>query len=286
MIYSEVVDRFLKYQESIDRSSETIKGYRKELRYFGNFLNELYSREKNIDEITLEDIEAYMYRMKDQGKMDSTRNRVIYILRSLYNYACKRDLCMKNLPSDIEPIKIKQKERTFLQEEEVRLLFNNIHNPMLKAAIQTLYYTGTRVSELTNLELENLDMDNRLIYVVEGKGNKDRTIPINEKLYKVLDEYLKFIRPDIDSERLFCTKRSGKLSPQYINRTLHQAGKESGIRKRISAHILRHSFASNLIKYNVPLPHLQKLLGHADLRVTSIYIHQNMEQLREAIELI
>ena len=284
MKYTEVVDKFLMYLASIDRSLETIEGYRKELEYFNRYLKSIYIKDLDVKDITLENIEGYMYHIKQRGKADSTRKRVVYILRSFYNYACKRKLCEENLPATLESIKTNQKERVFLDEEEIELMFIHISHPILKSAIQTLYYTGMRVSELTNLRLRDLDMENRLIYIIAGKGNKNRTIPINSKLYKILKDYLKDIRPVVDSDRLFCTQRSGKLSSQYINKTLYQAQKNSGIEKRVSAHVLRHSFASHLIKLNVPLPYVQKLLGHADLRVTSIYIHQDMGQLREAID--
>lgn len=286
MKYSKVVDKFLKYLESIDRSSETINGYRKELEYFANFLDEHYDMEINMDEITLEDMESYMYGMKEKGMMDTTRNRVIYIFRSLYKYACKRGYCLKNLPTDLEPIKVKKRERMFLDETQIKDLFQNIDKPILKSAIQTMYYTGVRVSELINLELKDLDMEERLIYVIDGKGKKDRVIPVGQKLYDILLDYINNIRPDIDSNRLFCTKKSGALSSQYINLTLRKAQESMGLERGISAHTLRHSFASSLVKANVPLPYLQKLLGHADLRVTSLYIHQSIEELREAIELV
>ncbi len=286
MLYSQVVDKFLRYIESIDRSSETVEGYKKELRYFGEFLNGKYNFEKDMENISLEDLEDYMYYIKAKGKMDSTRSRVIYIFRSLYKYAYKRELCEKDLPIHLEAVRVKSKERVYLNEKEIQELFCHIKKPILKAAIQTMFYTGIRVSELTNLNLEDVDMDNRLIYIVDGKGKKDRKIPISGKLYEIIKDYMDNTRPDIKSSRVFCTKKSGGLSSPYINVVLKKAGESMGLEKRISAHILRHSFASSLIKANVALPHLQKLLGHADLRVTSLYIHQDIDQLRESIELI
>lgn len=151
MKYTEVVDRFLMYLGSIDRSLETIEGYRKELEYFNRYLKSIYIKDLDVKDITLEHIEGYMYDIKQRGKADSTRKRVVHILRSFYNYACKRKLCEENLPATLESIKANQKERVFLDEEEIELLFIHINHPMLKSAIQTLYYTGMRVSELTNL---------------------------------------------------------------------------------------------------------------------------------------
>lgn len=286
MKYSEVVGNFLRYLETVDRSDQTIKGYGKELRYFGDFLMEKYGYEKEFQDIDLEDMEEYMYLIKLKGKMSATRSRVIYILRSFYNYAYKRELCPKQLPIYLEPVQVKHKERFFLNNEQMQELFTHIHHPIVKVAVQTLYYTGMRVSELTELRMHHLDMDNRLIFVENGKGNKDRKIPVSNKLYLILENYLKNIRPNIDSNRLFCTARSGGLTSQYINLILKEAQKPLQLDRRVTPHILRHSFASMMIKANVPLPYLQKLLGHADLRVTSIYIHQDIDELRHAMEQI
>jgi integrase/recombinase XerD len=286
MNYYKAVEGFLKYLESIDRSSETIKGYRKELGYFGKFLKEKYSFERNVEDITIEDLEGYIYYLKKAGKMSATRSRVVYIFRSFYNYLYKREFCSKNLALFLEPIRVKQKERVYITEEEFNMLVEKIDKPIVKACVYTIFYTGLRVSEATNLKLENVDLDNRLIYVIAGKGNKDRIVPICGKLYPILIEYINDIRPDIESNNFFCTRKTGKLSPQYINVLLHKATDSLGYKKRISAHILRHSFASNLILQNAPLPAVQKLLGHSDLRVTSRYIHQSLKQLEDAINLL
>ncbi|WP_077369477.1 tyrosine-type recombinase/integrase [Anaerosalibacter sp. Marseille-P3206] len=286
MKYYEAVEGFLKHLESIDRSYETIKGYRKELGYFGRFLEGKYSYEKDVGDITIEDLEDYMYYLKKSGKMSATRSRVVYIFRSFYNYLNKRELCSKNLAMFLEPIRVKQTERIYLSEEEFILLTGKIDKPIVKVAVQTIFYTGLRVSETVNLTLDNVDLDEKIIYVIGGKGNKDRVIPICEKLYNILIDYIDNIRPLVDSNKFFCTKKTGKLSPQYINVILHKAKDSLKWQKNVSAHILRHSFASNLIIHNAPLPSVQKLLGHSDLRVTSRYIHQDLEQLKKAVKLL
>lgn len=109
---------------------------------------------------------------------------------------------------------------------------------------------------------------------------------LSSKLEGIILNYIKNIRPNIDSKKFFCTSRTGSLSSQYINTSLKLAQEPMRLESKVSAHILRHSFASNMIKKGVPLPYLQKLLGHSDLRVTSIYIHQDINELREAMELI
>lgn len=283
MKYDNVVEGFLRYLDSIDRSNETIKGYKKELGYFGRFLEEKHSVEIELENIDMEDLEDYMYYLKKMNKKSATRSRVVYILRSLYNYSYKRELCPKNLAISLEAVKVKQAERTYISEEELILLSAMIDKPIIKVAVETIFYTGLRVSELVNLKLNDVNMEKKIIYVIGGKGDKDRVIPICDKLYNKLIDYIENIRPVVISKNFFCTKKTGKLSQQYINVILQRATKSLGWEKNISAHILRHSFASNLIFHNVSLPAVQKLLGHSDLRVTSRYIHQDLKQLEDAV---
>ena len=129
-----------------------------------------------------------------------------------------------------------------------------------------------------------MDLKNKLIKVISGKGKKNRVVPLNNKIYRLLKKYLS-IR-NRTSDQFFTTNKSQSLSPVYVNMHLKKATEKLKWSKHITAHILRHSFASALVKENAPLPAIQSLLGHSDLRVTSIYIHQNLEQLQDAVNLI
>jgi integrase/recombinase XerD len=131
-----------------------------------------------------------------------------------------------------------------------------------------------------------VELKNKVIKVRQGKGNKDRSIPINDKLHQELTAYLKDHRPLVSSDRFFATSKTGTLSRQTINHELEVTTTKLGWSKHVTAHILRHSFATSLVRNNAPLPAVQKLMGHSDLRVTSRYIHQNMDQLHQAVNLI
>ena len=137
-----------------------------------------------------------------------------------------------------------------------------------------------------NLGIDDVDLEKRIIYVIDGKGGRDRQIPINQELYGYLNHYISNDRPDVDSSNFFALEKSGSLSPQYINRILKTTTKKLGWIKHVTAHILRHSFATNLIRNDASLPAVQKLLGHSDLRVTSRYIHQNLDELENAVNLL
>lgn len=286
MKYMEAVQNYLKYLKSLDRSKATIEGYLKELKYFNEFLITEYNCTIYIEEITLNDIHNYLEYIKIKGRESAGRARVVNIIRGFYKYLYKNNIVDENLGDKLESIKVKNKERTFITEEEFKELKDAIDNKNVQAVVETIFFTGLRISEVTNLTLDDVNLEERIINVINGKGNKDRKVPINDKLYNVLQKYLKYIRPNSNSNKFFCTKKTGEISPQYINRELKKACKKLGWEKDISAHILRHSFASNLISKNVSLPAVRDLLGHADLRTTSRYIHQDIKQLFDAVNSI
>lgn len=291
MLFRDIISDFIKYLTSIDRSKQTINGYRKELNYFNNYMTEKNNTLVYLEDITLEDLEAYILYLKQKGNKSASRSRVVYILRSFYNYAVRRDLCTKNLAVLIEPVKVKQEKPDYLTEKEFKELRDEIQQPIVRTAVETMFYSGMRISEVTNLSKHDvhLDEESKYIQVVGGKGNKDRTIPISIKLEKILKHYLKEIRPKIESDNFFCTEISGALSNSYINSEIRLALEKLpwGSDKKISAHNLRHSFASNIMMdKNASLSSVKTLLGHEDLRVTSRYIHEDMEQLQDSVNLL
>lgn len=287
MLYNQAVKSFTENMKLIDRSPATIRGYRKELEYFNNFLTEKHNCLVYMDDITLEDIEDYLMDKKEKGHKSASRSRALYILRSFYNYCCKKDICTKNLPSLIEPIKVKQKEREYITEEEFEELAKAMDKPVMRTVAQTMFYTGGRVSEILDLELEDVDLENRIVHIIGGKGDKDRDIPINDKLYIILKNYIENIREtEVPSNRFFVNLTTGKVSASYLNRCIYQAAHELGWEKEISSHVLRHSFGSNLLEKGASVVSIQKLLGHTSLAVTSRYLHQDMKTLSDAVNLL
>lgn len=286
MLFKRAIAEFIRHLDSIDRSQETITGYGKELKYIEEYLSEKYNSMVYVEDIKLDDLEQYMNYLKDKGNKSASRSRVIYVLRSFYNYVCRKGICDKNIAELMEPVKVKQEERTYLTDTEFQELRDEIEHEIVKAVVDTIYYTGLRVSEVTNLTLDDIDMGKGVIQVIGGKGNKDRKVPISSKLKPILQDYLDNVRPETKSYKFFCTKRTGKVSAQSINRELHKSTDKLKWSKKVTAHILRHSFASNLVSNDAPLASVQKLLGHSDLRVTSRYIHQSMDELEDAVNLL
>ena len=285
MLLSKAIEGFIEHLVSKEKSRQTIIGYTAALRTFQKRQELLFNRPVYVEDIHLNDLEAYLKFRQEKGDVTISRNRILYIFRAFYDYLYKRDLVEKDISQNLEPIKVQQKERNYLSLEDVEHLLNGIHKPIYHAAISTLAYTGLRISELCNLTLSDVDLEKNLIKVRNGKGNKDRIIPISVKLKVILTEYLMRHRHS-ESDQFFATSSSGGMSRQSINNCLQETARKVGIQGPITAHVLRHSFASALVTNNAPLASIQSILGHSDLKVTSRYIHRDLEQLHSAVNLL
>lgn len=286
-MFKDLIDTFIIYLRVANKSNETLIGYRKELTYFLEYAQNKLNCRLYIEDVNIELLEGYLVFMKDiKGCQPATINRAVNVLRSFYNYLVKRELYTRNIAAMLEPVKLQHKERSFLTESQFKLLIEGLNNKLVYAVIITLYYTGLRISECLNLTVKDVDMTNNVIRVIAGKGNKDRTIPINEKLHLELTTYLENVRPITVSERFFASERSGKISREYINKMLKKATLDCGLAKNITCHTLRHSFATNLVAKNVNIVHVQKLLGHSSLNVTSIYTHTTISELYESVNML
>ncbi len=285
MLLNHAIGGFKKYMHLVDRSQETIRGYTVELKGFNDFLAVKHNCPVYVEDITLQDLEDYLLHEKERGAASASRSRSLYILRSFYNYCCRKELCTKNIASLLEPIKVKQKEQEFINEDEFEELVAAIDQSVIRTVVQTMFYTGGRISEIIHLTLEDVDLEGRVLHIIDGKGGKDRDVPINDKLHQILTHYLGHIR-NAHSNRFFALTRTGKVSASYINHWIHTAVEELGWNKDISAHVLRHSFGSNLLEKGASVVSIQKLMGHSSLRVTSRYLHQDIDKLTEAVNLL
>ena len=153
--------------------------------------------------------------------------------------------------------------------EEVKRLIDGVSNIKHKLIIKMLYGCGLRVSEVINLKKSDLNFDESLIHIRLAKGRKDRFVKIPDSIKEELENYSKFG----ESEVLFLSQRGGKLSTSTIQKIIKNFSKKAGLKKNISPHTLRHSFATHLLETGIDLKIIQKLLGHSDIRTTQIYLH-------------
>lgn len=286
MLMQPATNKFINHLKLLNRSSETIIGYEKDLKACNKYWAKRNNAAVYVEDIKRDDIESFLYYLKEEKNLKPRSvARTQYTLRSFFKYLHGSNIVKSNPTAMLESVKIPQQEREFLTEDEVYKLKDAIKSKIIKVAVLFLFFTGLRISECCHLENSDVDLTQNLVRVRAGKGNKDRLVPINSTLHDILQEYVESIKPKVDTKRFFATKKTGILSPQYVNREIKEAIKSLGWEdKHISAHNLRHSYASALISKNVNIVHVSKLLGHSSVKVTSIYAHSDLSQLRKAVE--
>lgn len=284
--FEKTTKEFLAELEAKIMSPNTIEGYGKDLRLIQRYLEEKKNRPITLQDFQTESIEEFLnYLQNARHYQPVSVNRHLSTYRSFSKFCVKKEYASKNVTDAIEKRKCQQKERCFLSANEVNILLDNIKHPHILACVQTLYFTGLRINECLTLTLDDVDFNRKIIHVRHGKGNKERFVPINDKLEKILQNYLMNVREGT-GDLFFSLKKTNSLSRQYVNRELNKVTKQLGWKKHITAHVLRHSFASNLVSSNVNIVAVQKLLGHSSLKTTSGYLHLANEELVDAVSVL
>ncbi len=266
MLFSEIANKLSEYMVSIDRSPITIEVYRRDLGYIRKFLEERKNGPVYIEDVTQEDLEAFMRYVKEVKQYSAnTRSNYFYTLRSFYAFAYKKGLVERNIAASMDFMRMPKIERNYLTKQEVEAIIEEIESPLIKLMVTFLFNTGLRISECLNLTLDDVNLEKRSIHVRQGKGRKDRLVPINNTLYDLLLDYKENWRDAYGSDFFFATKKTGSISYSYVNATIRNAAKRAGSKKPVSCHTLRHFFASALVQKNVGLVEIQKLLGHESL---------------------
>ena len=262
-------------------SNNTSLSYVKDVTLFSDFIK------KDLLLVDKKDIEKYI---RSLNKSSKTISHVISSLKSFYNYYMRMGNIKSNPTDEIDRPKIEKKIPEFLTLEEVSSLLNfevnNEFEARNKAILELLYSSGLRISELTSLELSNIDLDECLVRVM-GKGSKERIVPLGDYAIDALKEYIYFYRPMLNknnSSYVFLNNRGGVLSRQFIFKVIKEECIKKGIRKNVSPHTLRHTFATHLLKNGADLRTIQELLGHENLPTTQIYTHLTNDKLKHDYE--
>ena len=279
-IYDENIILFLDYLKYERRLSiNTVNSYANNLNVLTTFFN------KNILLLNSDDIKKIINELKISSR---SKAHYLSVFNSFYNFMILYGKLQKNPCENIKSPKIAKSLPKYLNEDEIDKLLNiKLLKPIdyrNKAMLELLYATGTRISELLNLELNNIDFDECIIRVV-GKGKKDRIIPIGNSALHYLNLYIKeyrsFILKTKQSNYVFINNNGGKMSRQGFFKILKQIASKSGISKDISPHVLRHSFATYLLNNGADLRVIQELLGHENLVTTEIYSHLGNKKIEE-----
>ena len=278
--------RYLKLQRNM--SGNTLDAYQRDLQ---KLLDYLKHEEKDIREVTLEDLEHFSAGLHDIGIGARSQCRILSGVRSFFRFL-QLDGYRDDDPSELlESPQIGDHLPEVLSPEEVDQLEAGIdlskwEGQRNKAIIEVLFSCGLRVSELVNLKLSNLYLQEEFVRVV-GKGSKERLVPISQKAIKELrywfeDRNLMTIKPG-EEDYVFLNRRGGHLTRTMILIMIKTQAEQAGIRKTISPHTLRHSFATALLEGGADLRVIQALLGHESIGTTEIYTHIDTSTLRREI---
>jgi integrase/recombinase XerD len=277
--------RFLQIEKGLSLNS--VYSYTYDLKKFSDFLS---SYNKDIMSATQDDIQQFLNFEKNKKK-NSTRTmaRSLAAIRQFYNFIADKMEEIDNPTAKIESPHVEKTLPDFLSIQEVDHLFSSISENDLyelrdKTIFELLYSCGLRITEAIEILYHNVDFENSLIRVI-GKGNKERLAPVGEEAKRLLRKYIQESRPLIcgkrESEYLFISKKGSKLNRKSVWRLLKNYVARTKIRKNITPHTLRHSFATHLIENGADLRSVQELLGHMDISTTQIYTHLAKKKLQE-----
>jgi integrase/recombinase XerD len=284
--WAQVLDEYLAFlQIEKGLSPNSVNAYGSDLRQFGAFLK------KNAlawSAVTVENIEAYLSVLENQKLSARTRARKVASLRSFYNYLQGEGKIDHNPCAYLPSPKLPQKLPDILTEAEILALLaaptlDKLTGYRDRAMFEVLYGSGLRVSELVDLDVGDIDQMGFVRCL--GKGGKERIVPLGTYALQAAMKYIEFARPKLQRSHrqtaLFLNTRGGRLTRQGFWKILRHWAKQAGIKKDISPHMLRHSFATHLLRGGADLRSVQEMLGHADLTTTQIYTHLDMGSLRD-----
>ena len=287
---NKIIDLFIDHLWLEDGlSKNTLNSYRFDLELFTEWLTR--SLKKNILDVTQADIQQYLSFKFPTSKSRSI-SRLLATLRRLFRYLLRENKVKIDPTLEIMSPKIPKLLPKSLSEEEVEALLKapnikTISGLRDKAMLELLYACGLRVSELVNILLTELSMNEGVIRII-GKGNKTRLVPMGEEAVDWIKKYINESRNEIlkknTSKYLFITIRGGPMTRQAFWYLIKRYAIIAQIKKSISPHILRHAFATHLINHGADIRVVQMLLGHSDISTTQIYTHVARERLKKIHE--
>lgn len=269
------LDAFLLRKEFRGLSHDTIKSYRYLLNNFVAWLN------KDVKNVVSDDIRLFLDEYsKINNISDRTKDGKRLIICSFYQFLHQNGYITTNPATSVEPIKYDQKVREPLTQMEIELMRRACKTDFDEALFETFYSTGCRVSEIANIKIDDINFDKEQIKVF-GKGKKERFVLLTPRAQLALKLYLNS-RKD-NSPGLFVSKQGQNkpLGKCTLENRIKQIGRDAGIGRIVTPHVLRHTFASHALNRGVPLDVLQMLLGHKKFDTTRIYAVTSQERMRE-----
>lgn len=250
--------------------------------------------DEELLQVSRQQLIAYLVRLKQEGRAASTVARKLASIKAFYRFLTAERYIRRNPAEVLEAASRGLHLPKVLSVQEVERLLDEPNLGTLdgyrdKTMLELLYATGMRVSELVNVPVKNVDMKMQYV-IVMGKGSKERMLPLGRTALHYLERYLSVVRPQLlhgkpdAAAELFVTGWGGPMTRERFYEIIVAYGKSAGISKRVTPHMLRHSFATHLLNNGTDLRIVQELLGHADISTTQIYTHLDVERLREVYD--
>lgn len=287
-IMETIIEEYLKFiQIEKGLSVNTIGAYRRDLNKYKEYLD--LQKTSNIDFVDRQTIQECLGYLIDQGQSSKSIARFISTIRSFHQFALREKYSAKDPTVLIETPKYEKKLPDVLEVDEVIDLLNapdlNKNNGYRdRTMLELLYATGMRVSEVIQIEVEDVNLMMGFVRVF-GKGDKERIVPIGDTVIDYLTTYIETVRPQLLKQTvtnvLFLNMHGKPLSRQGIWKMIKQNGLKANINKTLTPHTLRHSFATHLLENGADLRAVQEMLGHSDISTTQLYTHVSKSQIRK-----
>ena len=283
----ELIDQFLDYL-SIEKglSKNTIVSYRQDLIKFIEYLK---SRNvTKVQDVTKHSVSKYLYFLKDKSLSSSSISRNLVAIKVFFKFLIAERIITEDVAGVLESPRLTQYLPEVLGMQEVTKMLDtpdtrNLLGQRDKAVLELMYATGMRVSEVVGLMRENLNMDVGFIKCT-GKGGKERIVPVGKIAKLALSRYMEKSRPRLlgkkEDRHLFLSRLGKKISRQSFWKMVKKYARIAGIKRKITPHTLRHSFATHLLEKGADLRSVQEMLGHADISTTQLYTHINKSRLK------
>lgn len=288
--YKKGFKSYLQLEKSL--SGNSVQAYLRDIELLTQFLSEKNNL-KTPAEVGLKELQQFVKYITELGMSAASQARIISGLRAFYKYCLLEQISLQDPTLLLEAPKLKRALPDTLSFEEIESMIAEIdlskpEGGRNKAILETMYSCGLRVSEVTDLKISQLYPELGFIRVT-GKGDKERLIPIGSSAIKYINIYKKNIRCHLDIKKgnediLFLNQRGTKLSRVMIFYIIKDLALKAGIKKTVSPHTFRHSFATHLVEGGADLRAVQEMLGHASITTTEIYTHLDREFLKKTLE--
>lgn len=284
---------FRNYIEQVKRYSQhTVRAYCSDIEQFQVFINldQPPVKDTILDKVSQDQLRSWFTFLLSESISAKSIHRKYAALNAYYRYCVKHGMLIQNPMEQISIPKIPKRLPQFLDEQLVDDILKSIPDPNDFNALQSytlivlLYYTGVRRSEIVALDMDNVNLEEQILKV-RGKGAKDRIIPLNTAVQKVLSTFLNIRRgKSTDTKALFLSVKNNRISDHQVYQMVRNLLSILGVRGKKSPHVLRHSFATHLMNKGADLNSVKDLLGHESLAATQVYTHTSLERMKEIYE--